>query len=160
LSLDHDHYMSLALDLARRAGAEGNRPLGSLLVDSAGAIVSQGTNRVYTDFDPTAHGEMMVIREATRKLETLDLSGHTLYTTLEPCPMCCWAILEAKVGCLVIGARHAAIGRTDIGTYSVETLFTLTGRSLPVVTNVKSQACVDVRLAWVAERAARGLGPR
>jgi tRNA(adenine34) deaminase len=158
--LDHDHYMGLALELARRAAAEGNRPLGSLLVDASGAIVAQGTNRVYTDFDPTAHGEMMVIREATRKLETLDLSGLTLYTTLEPCPMCCWAILEANVGSLVIGARHAAIGRKDIGTYSVETLFALTGRAVPVVTGVKARECVDIRLAWVAERAARGLGPR
>jgi tRNA(adenine34) deaminase len=160
MALDHDRFMSLALDLAREAGAEGNRPLGSLLVDSAGEIVSQGTNRVYTDFDPTAHGEMMVIRDATRKLETLDLSGLTLYTTLEPCPMCCWAILEAKVSCLVLGARHAAIGRKDVGRYSVETFFALTGRSLPVVTGVKSLECVDLRLAWVAERAARGLGPR
>jgi tRNA(adenine34) deaminase len=160
MPLDHDHYMSLALELAQHAAAEGNRPLGSLLVDSSGAIVAQGTNRVYTDSDPTAHGEMMVIREATRKLRTLDLSDLTLYTTLEPCPMCCWAILESNVGTLVIGARHAAIGRKDVGTYSVETLFALTARSVPLVTGVKSQACVDIRLAWVAQRAARGLGPR
>jgi tRNA(adenine34) deaminase len=160
MTLDHEHFMSLALDLARAAAAEGNRPLGSLLVDGDGKVVSQGTNRVYTDSDPTAHGEMMVIRDATRRRGTLDLSELTLYTTLEPCPMCCWAILESNVGCLVLGARHAAIGRTDVGTYSVETFFTLTGRSVPVVTGVKAQDCVDIRLAWIAARAAQGLGPR
>jgi tRNA(adenine34) deaminase len=160
MALDHDHFMTLALDLARRAAAEGNRPLGSLLVNAQGDIVSEGTNRVYTDSDPTAHGEIMVIRDATRRLRTLDLSDLTLYTTLEPCPMCCWAILESKVGCLVLGARHAAIGRKDVGSYSVETFFALTGRSVPLVTEVKAQACVDLRRAWVEERAARGLGPR
>ena len=152
--------MGVALDLAREAAAAGNRPLGSLLVDADGTIVSRGTNRVYTDHDPTAHGEMMVIRDATARLKTLDLSSMTLYTTLEPCPMCCWAILESKVGCLVLGARHASVGRTDLGSYSVETFFELVRRSVPLVTNVKADECVDIRMKWVADRAKRGLGPR
>ncbi|HEX2829030.1 MAG TPA: nucleoside deaminase [Burkholderiales bacterium] len=160
MPLDHDRYMLLALDLAREAAAAGNRPLGSLLVSSGGEIVSRGTNRVYTDSDPTSHGEMMVIRDACARRKTLDLSDLTLYTTLEPCPMCCYAILEAQVGGLVLGARHAAIGRTDLGSYSVETFFAMIGRSVPVVTGVRAQECVDIRLAWIAERAHRGLGPR
>ena len=160
MSLDHDHYMTLALDLAREAAAAGNRPLGSLLVSKDGEIVSRGTNRVYTDTDPTAHGEMIVIRDACAKRKSLDLSDLTLYTTLEPCPMCCYAMLDANVGGLVLGARHAAIGRKDLGTYSVETFFAMTGRSVPLVTGVRARACVDIRLAWIAERAKRGLGPR
>ena len=160
MTLDHEHYMRIALDLGREAAARGNRPLGSLLVDSAGAVVSKGENRVYTDQDPTAHGEMVVIREACRRLGTLDLAGHTLYTSLEPCPMCCWAILESKVSRLVLGARHGAIGRTDLGSYSVEKMMELTGRSVELVTGVLSRDCEERRLAWVAERAKRGLGPR
>ena len=74
--------------------------------------------------------------------------------------MCCWAILEANVSRLVLGGRHAGIGRKDIGGYSVETLLKLTGRSLELVTGVRQQECQDLRLAWIAERAKRGLGPR
>ena len=70
MALDHGHFMDICLELARRAGAEGNRPLGSLIVDDAGTILSQGTNRVYTDSDPTAHGEMVVIRDVAAKRRT------------------------------------------------------------------------------------------
>ena len=96
MALNHEHFMDICLELALKAGAEGNRPLGSLIVDDAGTILSQGTNRVYTDSDPTAHGEMVVIRDLSAKRRTQDLSGLTLYTSMEPCPMCCWAILETK----------------------------------------------------------------
>lgn len=160
MALDHDHFMGVALELSRQAAAEGNRPLGSLIVDTKGEIVVQGGNQVYSDVDPTAHGEMVVIRKAATKLNTVDLSGCTLYTAMEPCPMCCWAILEANVSRLVLGGRHAGIGRKDIGGYSVETLLKLTGRSLELVTGVRQQECQDLRLAWIAERAKRGLGPR
>lgn len=160
MTLDHERYMRIALDLAQQTAAQGNRPLGSLLVDANGEILAQGGNRVYSDSDPTAHGEMVVIRDATRKLKTVDLSGCTLYTSLEPCPMCCWAILEARVSRLVLGARHAAIGRTDLGRYSVEAMLEFTGRSIELVTGVLSRQCVDMRLAWLAERAAKGLGAR
>lgn len=158
--LDHDHYMGLALDLARKSAEQGNRPLGSLLVDADGSVLAQAGNRVYTDFDPTSHGEMNVIREACGKLKRTELSGTTVYTTLEPCPMCCWAIIESRVSTVVIGARHAEIGRTDLGGYTVESFQKLVGRSFELVTGVKAKECVEMRLAWVAERAKRGLGPR
>jgi tRNA(Arg) A34 adenosine deaminase TadA len=157
---DHEHYMGIAMDLSRQAAAQGNRPLGSLIVNAAGEVLAQGGNRVYTEFDPTAHGEIVVMREACRKLKTVDLSGTTLYTAMEPCPMCCWAIIEANVSRVVLGGRHAGIGRKDIGGYSIETLFKLTGRSFELVTGIKSRECEEFRLAWIAERAARGLGPR
>ena len=160
MKLDHEHYMDIALELSRQSAAQGNRPTGALIVDADGTIIARGGNRVYTDFDPTAHGEIVVIREACAKLKNVDLSGCTLYTAMEPCPMCCWAILETKISRVVLGGRHAGIGRKDIGSYSVETLFNLTGRSYELVTGVKSRECEEFRLAWIAERAARGLGPR
>jgi tRNA(adenine34) deaminase len=160
MALDHRHFMRIALQLSRDAAARGDRPLGSLLVNAEGKILAQGENRVYTDMDPTAHGEMMVIREGCRKLNTVDLSGCTLYTSLEPCPMCCWATLESSVSRLVLGARHTAIGRKDLGAYSVEAMLKLTGRSIELVTGVLSRECEEMRLAWIAERAQRGLGPR
>jgi tRNA(adenine34) deaminase len=160
MSLDHDRYMGIALELSRQAAAQGNRPLGSLIVDRNGEIVAQGGNQVYSDVDPTAHGEMVVIRKASAKLNTVDLSGCTLYTAMEPCPMCCWAIVEANVSRLVLGGRHAGIGRKDIAGYAVEVLLKLTGREIELVTGVRQRECEEMRLAWIAERAKRGVGPR
>ena len=160
MTLEHERLMDIALALSRQAGKEGNRPLGSLIVGQDGQILAQGGNRVYSDFDPTAHAEMVVIRQASRKLKTVDLAGCTLYTAMEPCPMCCWAILEANVSRLVLGARHAGIGRKDLGGYSVEAMLKFTGRTLELVTGVRARECEELRLAWIAERAARGLGPR
>lgn len=133
MPLDHERYMDIALEVSRQSAAEGNRPVGALIVDDDGKIVAQAGNRVNTEMDPSAHGEIAVMREACRKLGKVDLSGCTLYTAMEPCPMCCWAILEAKVSRVVLGGRHAGIGRKDIGGYSVETLFKLTGRSFDLV---------------------------
>ena len=160
MALDHHHFMGIAVALSRQAAAQGNRPLGSLIVNAKDEIVAQGGNQVYSDMDPSAHGEIVVIRLAARELKTIDLSGHTLYTAMEPCPMCCWAILEANISRLVLGGRHAGIGRNDIGGYTVETLLSLTGRSLELVTGIRTRECEELRLAWIAERAARGLGPR
>ncbi len=157
---DHEYYMRAALDLSRQAIAQGNRPVGSIIVDATGTPLAQGGNRVHTENDPTAHGEIVVLREACRRLGTVDLSGCTLYTSMEPCPMCCWAIVEANVSRVVLGGRHAGIGRTDIGGYSIESMFRLTGRSFELVTGVLTRECEEFRLAWIAQRAARGLGPR
>lgn len=160
MKLDHEHYMDIALALARQAGADGNRPMGALIVDGEGKILAQGSNRVYTDSDPLAHGEVVVIREATTQRKTIDLSGCTIYASMEPCPMCCWAILEANLSRLVIGGRHAAVGRKDLGRHSIESMLEFTGRSIEFVTGVRSKESEDMRLAWIAERAKRGLGPR
>ena len=160
MTLDHQRFMAMALEISRQCAAQGNRPVGSLIVDAAGQVLAQGGNRVNSDFDPSAHGEIVVIREACAKLKTVDLTGSTLYTSMEPCPMCCWAIIETKVSRVVLGGRHAGIGRKDVGRYSLETLFELTGRSFELVTGVMARECEEFRLAWIAERAKRGLGPR
>jgi len=155
MKLDHDHFMALALQLAGKAAAEGNRPVGSLIVDANGNLLAQGTNRVFTEFDPTSHGEINAIREAGKKLRTTDLSGCTLYSSLEPCPMCCWAIIDSKISRLVLGGRHAALGRTDIGGYTVESLMALTGRSIELVTGIRAKESEDMRRAWNARQQQR-----
>jgi tRNA(adenine34) deaminase len=152
--MDHQHYMQLAFDDARRAYAAGNRPVAALIVRDE-AIIGTGRNTVYADRDPSAHAEVAAIREACRKLDTLDLAGATLYSTLEPCPMCLWLILESKIARVVLGGRHAAIGRLDTGDYSVETFLALTRRPLEIVTGVLAQECVELRLQWMREQAKR-----
>jgi len=150
--MDHLHYMQLAFDDARRDYEAGNRPVAALIIRD-GAIIGSGCNTVYADHDPSAHAEVAAIRVACRELNTLELAGATLYCTLEPCPMCLWMILESKIERLVLGARHAALKRTDTGGYTVESFLALTGRKLDLVTGLLEQPCVDLRLQWMQEQA-------
>jgi tRNA(Arg) A34 adenosine deaminase TadA len=145
---DHAHYMGLALEQSREAARKGNRPVASLIVRD-GAIIGAGQNTMFSDFDPSAHAEVAALREACGKLKTLDLSGGTLYSTLEPCPMCFWAMQEAKISRLVLGGRYAGIGRFDMGRYTVESFLEFTGRKLEIVTGVLQQECEAVRIEWM-----------
>lgn len=151
---DHEHHMRVALERARAAGERGNRPVASIIVRD-GKVIGAGENTAYTDFDPSAHAEVAAIRQACAKLRTLDLSGATLYSTLEPCPMCFWAMQESRVATLVLGGRYAGIGRTDMGRYTVESFREFTGRSLQVVTGVLQRECEQVRLDWMKKQGAR-----
>ena len=150
------HYMRLAFEDARQAYAAGNRPVAAIIVRDD-AIIASGRNTVFADRDPTAHAEVEAIRVACRSLDTLDLAGATLYSTLEPCPMCLWMILEAKIARVVLGARHAALKRTDTGDYSVETFLALTRRPLEIVTGVLEKECVELRLRWMQEQGKRAV---
>lgn len=152
--MDHNHYMQLAFDDARKVYAAGNRPVAALIVRDD-AIIASGRNTVFADRDPSAHAEVAAIRNACRKLDTLELAGATLYSTLEPCPMCLWMILEAKIARVVLGARHAALKRLDTGDYSVETFLALTRRPLEIVTGVLEEECVDLRLQWMRQQGQR-----
>jgi len=148
MSDEHIHYMQLAIEQARAAGRQGNRPVASIIVRD-GAIIGEGQNTILTDCDPSAHAEVAAIRRACGRLKTVDLSGSTLYSTLEPCPMCFWAMQEARIGRLVLGGRYAGIGRTDLGRYTVESFLEFTGRSLEVITGVLASECEAVRLEWM-----------
>lgn len=147
MTTDHDAFMNRALALAQQSMDEGNRPAGAVITRD-GRLIGEGRNQVYTEFDPSAHGEMVAIRSVARSLRTVDLSGCTLYTTMEPCPMCCWAIVDAGISTLVLGGRHASMGRKGLGTYSVEAMLALTGKQIAIVTGVRQQACEDMRRNW------------
>jgi tRNA(adenine34) deaminase len=151
--MDHLHYMQLAFEDARKAYAAGNRPVASVIVRDD-TIIATGRNTVFADMDPSAHAEVAAIRVACRDLGTLELSGATLYSTLEPCPMCLWMILEAKIARVVLGARHAALKRQDTGAYSVESFLAMTRRPLDVVTGMLEQECLELRRRWMADQAA------
>ncbi|MEE8301356.1 MAG: nucleoside deaminase [Candidatus Tectomicrobia bacterium] len=143
---EHERLMRIALEEAARGGAEGNVAVGSIIVQDE-TVVARGRNLVTTDSDPTAHAETVALRNAGAALQRTDFSGCTLYTTFEPCPMCCGAILVSGITTLVMGARSAPPERRW-GDYSVEALIAHTQRSdqIAVVTGILTQECADVRL--------------
>ena len=107
--MQDETFMLLALEEARLALAEGETPVGCVIVRD-GRIIARGHNRRHNDHDPTAHAEILAIRRAASVLGNWRLSGCTLYVTLEPCPMCAGAILMARLSRLVFGASDPAQG--------------------------------------------------
>ncbi len=139
---DHDTNMALALDEARKAEAAGNLPVGSVILRD-GQIVASGANEVLTASDVTAHAETVVIRQASAAAGPTGLAGSTLYTTLEPCPMCCGAIINAGITTVVVGGRLEGSERTN-GEYTFERLLELTGNGsrVTVVQGVLRNECL------------------
>ena len=112
--------MRVALDLAVQAATAGEVPVGSVVV-ADGEIVGRGCNRVITDSDPTAHAEVVALREAGRALGNYRLPGTTLYVTLEPCAMCVGAMIHARVARLVFAAPDPKTGALG-GAFSLPDL--------------------------------------
>ena len=100
---DDLYYMQFALDEARASADAGEVPIGAVLVHDDTVLVRSG-NRTIRDNDPTAHAEIIVLREAARLLGNYRLAGTVLYVTLEPCAMCAGAIVQARVPRLVYAA--------------------------------------------------------
>ena len=107
--------MARALEEAAAAAAEGEVPVGAVLVDGAGAIIIASGNRVERDHDPTAHAEMLVLREGAIRLGAKRLEGCDLYVTMEPCPMCAAAIGLARIRRLYFGAYDPKGGGVEHG---------------------------------------------
>lgn len=107
--------MDLALHEARSAAARGEVPVGAVIVSPAGHIVAKAGNRTRELSDPSAHAEMLVIREACRTLSSERLVGHDLYVTLEPCPMCAAVISFARIRRLYWGAADPKSGGVEHG---------------------------------------------
>lgn len=96
--------MLRALALAAEAAAAGEVPVGAVVLDDTGRILSEGRNNREQTHDPTGHAEVIALREAAASIRSWNLENHTLVVTLEPCVMCAGAILQARVGRVVFGA--------------------------------------------------------
>lgn len=105
-----EFYMRRALELAACAEAEGEVPVGAVLVGPGGEVLAEGWNRPIATCDPTGHAEIRVLRAAGETVGNYRLPGTTLYVTLEPCPMCAGAMVHARVGRLVYGAADPRTG--------------------------------------------------
>lgn len=106
---DRERYMLEALALAREAESADEVPVGAVVVHG-GRVVGRGANRQIRDADPTAHAEIVALRQAARELGDYRLRDATLYVTLEPCAMCAGALVTARVAGLVFGSRDLRFG--------------------------------------------------
>jgi len=158
MSQDDDFYMRMALEEAEIARREGNDGVGAVIVRD-GAVIGRGRNMMYTEIDRTAHAETVAIRDACRETGQLDLRGATLYSTMEPCPMCAGAIDVAGISRLVLGARwtQRPHGR---GSYTTERFLELTDRTgqIDLVTGVLAEEGLEISQRARAERAAKNAG--
>jgi len=106
---EDEEWMRVALSQAKLASAQGEVPVGAVAVKD-GNIIGQGFNRKEQSNDPTSHAELVALRKAARSLNNWRLTGVTLYSTLEPCPMCAGAMIQGRISRLVYGARDIRFG--------------------------------------------------
>lgn len=139
--LTDEDYMEKALELAREAASRGEIPVGALVVDKDGKIIGEGFNRREELQSPTAHAEVLAIEQAAKTLKNRRLSGCTLYVTLEPCPMCAGAVMNAGLKRLVYGAFDDKNGACA----SVATLFDEKFTHIPMVrSRVLKDRCGEI----------------
>ena len=107
--MDDAGFMGLALEEARRAATEGEVPIGAV-VTLDNRVIGRGHNRPIAAMDPTAHAEILALRQAAQAMRNYRLPGAVLYATVEPCPMCCGAALHARLARVVYGAPDPKAG--------------------------------------------------
>ncbi len=134
-----EFLMRSAIKAAIEARERGEIPIGACLTNETGEIIAVAGNRTITGNDPTAHAEILVLREAAAKIGNYRLSGATVYSTIEPCAMCAGALVNARIKRLVFGAHDERFG-------AVETLFRICDNSslnhrIEIISGVLAQEC-------------------
>lgn len=144
----HQIWMDRAISLAKEVGELGEIPVGAIIVNRLGDAIAIGVNRKERDRDPTAHAEIVAIREAARVLQDWHLNGCTLYVTLEPCPMCAGAILQARINTLVYGADDPKAGaiRTVANLPDSPVSF----HKLEAIAGIRERECQELLRYWFA----------
>lgn len=138
--------MALALQQAQLAAENGEVPVGAVLLDSNGNVLVQAGNRVEELHDPSAHAEMLVMREAVQQRQGQKLADCTLYVSLEPCPMCAAAMAHFRLGRVVFGAYDPKGGGVEHGArlpYRPETL-----HRMEVIGGVREQEAAEMLKAF------------
>ena len=145
----HEAYMREALELAREAERAGEAPVGAVVVVE-GRVAGRGRNSPIGLCDPSAHAEMLALREAARSAGNYRLEGATVYSTLEPCVMCAGALVAARVERLVFGARDLRFGgvRSKFRLADSELL----NHRVEVVEGVLAVECVELLQKFFQER--------
>jgi len=150
-----DEAMNEALRLAREAAAAGEVPVGAVALFEGG-IVGRGLNRRESRRDPTAHAELLAIQEAARALGRWRLGGVTLVATLEPCAMCCGAMVLARIDRLVYGAADPKAGA--VGSLMDLSQDPRLNHRFPVERGLRADECGELLRSFFKERRGAGSG--
>jgi tRNA(adenine34) deaminase len=142
-------WMRLALEEARTAEAAGEVPIGAVAVVD-GKLMARGANRTIRDCDPTAHAEMIVLREAAKAIGNYRLGGVSLYVTIEPCAMCAGAIVQARIARVVYGADDPKGGAVRSCFHVLD--HPLLNHRAEIVGGVMAQECAGLLQAFFAAR--------
>jgi len=145
----HDGFMHEALALARLAAAGGEVPVGAVVVLN-GEIVGRGHNQPISSVDPTAHAEIVALRDAAQRTGNYRLTGATLYVTLEPCLMCVGALVHARIDTVVFGTTESKAGALESTQRAHE--HPALNHRLTVVSGVLASECRDVMREFFAKR--------
>lgn len=140
--------MGLALAEAALTGPSGDVPVGAVVLDARGRVIGRGHNAREADGDPTAHAELLALREAARAVGSWRLTGCTLVVALEPCTMCAGALVLARVDRLVFGAWDPKAGAT--GSLRDVVRDTRLNHRIEVVAGVREQECGDLLRTFFA----------
>ena len=148
-SMGDEEYMRMALELAREAAGVGEAPVGAVIVMD-GRVVGRGRNSPIALNDPTAHAEILAMREASAALHNYRLPGAVMYVTLEPCVMCAGAMVAARMGRLVFGARDLRFGgvRSKFRIADSELL----NHRIEIEEGVLGAECAELLKAFFTER--------
>lgn len=148
--LIHCQWMEYCLKLTQEAGAAAEIPVGAVIIDDRGKLIAKATNRKYRNRDATAHAEILAIQAASKAIQNWCLKDHTLYVTLEPCPMCAGAIIQSRIGLLVYGADEPRTG-------AIRTVMNLpdsdaSNHKLKVLAGIKEESCRQQLQLWFEKK--------
>jgi tRNA(adenine34) deaminase len=146
----HAHHMAMALEEAEAAAAEDEVPIGAVIVSRERGIIARAHNQREQLLDPTAHAEMIAITQAAQALRSWRLENCVLYVTLEPCPMCAGAIVQARLPLLVYGCADPKAGACE-SLYQIASDSRLNHRA-QIVRGVLADRCAAVLSAFFAAR--------
>jgi tRNA(adenine34) deaminase len=144
-----EQWMRQALEAARQAQARGEVPVGTCIVRGDELLTIAG-NRTRTDCDPTAHAELVALREAARIVGNYRLSGFDVYSTIEPCAMCAGALIQARVSRLIFGARDERTGAVETRFRICDTDFL--NHRIEVIEGVLETECRELMQEFFRER--------
>jgi tRNA(adenine34) deaminase len=150
----HVAHMEMALEEAEAAAAEDEVPVGAVIVSFERGVIARARNQRERLLDPTAHAEMIALTQAAQALRSWRLEGCALYVTLEPCPMCAGAVVQARLPLVVYGCTDPKAGACET-LYRIPTDARLNHRAA-VVGGVLAERCAAVLSRFFAEKRARG----
>jgi len=143
-------FMAMAVETTKKGIAMGQTPFGAVIVDKEGNVVANTHNKVWLTTDITAHAEVTAIREACKNMNTIDLTGCTIYTTTEPCPMCFSAIHWANIDTIVYGATiedAAEAGFHELHIHN-DVMKEIGGSEVKIAEQVMQEECKELFRIW------------